>query len=140
MITRLKPFVIAQLGLIAVAVTACGTTASYLTPSGSTTTLMAGWERHFTLDWTMKPEAGDTRQLEGHIFNQHGEYAVDVSLLAHALDGAGGIVGHRIAWVAGGVAGFGRSFFIIQHLPPADHYRVTVWTYTFHQSDGGAMR
>ena len=43
-------FALARLGLIAVTVTACGAASGYLTPSGSTTTLMAGWERHFLID------------------------------------------------------------------------------------------
>ena len=32
--------------------------------------------------------------------------------------------------------GLGRAYFDIAHLPPVDTYRVTVWDYTFMQSDG----
>ena len=49
---------VVRLGLIAVTVGACGTANSYQTTSGSTTTLMAGWERHFTIDWTVEPDQG----------------------------------------------------------------------------------
>ncbi len=126
---------VARLGLIAVAVTACGTTSSYLTPSVSTTTLMAGWERHFTLDWTVEPEQGETRRLRGYIYNHHGEYADSVRVLARVLDPSGAVVGQRIAWVPGGVGGFGRAYFEVPHLPPADTYRLTVWDYAFTQSD-----
>src|SRR5438034_6534984 len=56
---RLTSFLaLARLGLLAATVAACGTASSYLAPSGSTTTLMAGWERRFTIDWTVEPEQG----------------------------------------------------------------------------------
>ena len=127
---------VAQLGLIAVAVSACGTVSSHLTPSASTTSLMAGWEYRFNLDWSVEPEKGDARRIRGHISSQHGEYAEPVRLLVQALDSSGNVVSQRLAWVPGGVGGFGRGYFEIPHLPPADHYRVTVWDYTFLQSDG----
>lgn len=137
MTARAASFVaLARLGLIVVAVTACGTASSYLTPSGSTTTLMAGWERHFTIDWTVEPEQGGAHLVRGHVTSQHGEYAEPVRLLAQALDSSGAVVGQRIGWVLGGVNGFQRAYFEIPRLPSAAHYRVSVWDYTFHQSNG----
>jgi hypothetical protein len=123
--------------MIAVAMTACATGSSYLSPSGSTTTLMLGWEQHFTLEWTAEPEQGNARRLTGYIYNRHGESAVSVRVLAQALDQSGAVVGQRIEWVPGGVGGFGRTYFIVPHLPVADTYRVTIWDYTWHQTDGG---
>ena len=127
--------IVARLGLIAVAVTACATGGSYLTPSGSTTTLMAGWEQHFTLEWTAEPESGGARRVSGYVYNRHGENALNVRLLAQALDPKGAVVGQRIEWVPGGVNGFGRAYFTVPHLPAADTYRVTVWDYTWLQTD-----
>ena len=128
---------LARVGLIASIVTGCGSTSSYLTPSGSTTTLMAGWEQHFTLEWTAEPEAENARRITGYIYNGHGEAAVSVRLLAQALSQSGEVIGQRIEWVPEGVTGFGRSYFIIPHLPVAATYRVTVWDYTWQQADGG---
>jgi hypothetical protein len=125
---------VAQLGLIAVAPTACGTTSSYLTPSGSTTTLMAGWEYRFKIEWAVELEQGGARRLRGYVSSQHGGFSDHVRLLAQALDPTGTVVGQRIEWVPRGVGGFGRRYFEVPHLPPADHYRVTVWDYTFHQA------
>jgi hypothetical protein len=124
--------------LIASIVTACGSTSSYLTPSESTTTLMAGWEQHFTLEWTPEPEEGNARRITGYLYNRHGEAAVSVRVLAQALNQSGAVVGQRIEWVPEGVTGFGRSYFIVPHLPIADTYRVTVWDYTWQQADGGS--
>lgn len=121
--------------LIMVLTAACGPTSRALTPSGSVTTLMAGWERHFTLDWTVEPEQGGTRRLRGYVHSQHGEFAERVRLLGQALDPSGVVIGQRIEWVPGGVGGFGRVYFEVPRLPPADTYRVTVWDYTFIQSD-----
>lgn len=136
MTTRRRLFLaVGAVGLLAAAVSACATTGGSLTPLGSATTLMAGWERHFALDWTVEPERGDARRLRGYVSNQHGEYAESVRLLGQALDSSGAVVGQRIAFIPSGVAGSGRASFEIPHLPPADHYRVSVWDYTFHQSD-----
>ena len=135
MTTRSRSIVaVARLGLIAVAVTACGTASSYLTPSGSTTTLMAGWEYRFKLEWSVDPEPDGNRRIRGYIASQYGERAEAVRVLGQALDASGAVVGPRIAYVPGGVPGFARVYFEIPHLPPADHYRVSVWDYTLNQS------
>jgi hypothetical protein len=97
---------------------------------------MWGWERHFSLEWTVQPEKGGGRRLSGYVYNHHGEFALSVRLLAQALDPAGAVVGQRIEWVPQGVGGFGRTYFEVPHLPPSDNYRVTVWEYTWLQSDG----
>jgi len=130
----------ARLGLTAVIIAACGTSSSYLSSTGSNVTLMAGWEQHFTLEWTADPESGGARRISGYVYNRHGEYALNVRLLAQALDPAGAVVGQRIEWVPGGVNGFGRVYFVVAHLPAATTYRVTVWDYTWHQSDDSDRR
>ncbi|MGH7344327.1 MAG: hypothetical protein ACREK4_05400 [Candidatus Rokuibacteriota bacterium] len=133
---RARLATMASIGLIAVALTACGTTSGYLTPSGSTTTLVAGWEHHFSLDWAVEPEQGDRRRVRGYVSSQLGESAEPVRVLAQALDSAGVVVGQRIAWVPGGVNGFQRAYFEVSHLPPAASYRVSVWDYDLRQSPG----
>ncbi|HYS16624.1 MAG TPA: hypothetical protein VET45_06860 [Candidatus Binatia bacterium] len=127
---------LARLGLIAVAVTACGTASSYLGPSGSTTTLMAGWEHHFTIDWTVEPEHGEARRVRGYVSSRHGESAEPVRILAQALDSSGAVVEQQIVWVPGGVSGFQRAYFEIARLRSAAQYRVSVWDYTFLQNPG----
>jgi hypothetical protein len=124
---------VARLGLIAVAMTACGTVSS-LSPSTSTTTLMAGWERHFTLQWTVEAKPDGARRLDGYVYNTYGGNAQSVRLLGQALDRSGAIVGQRIVWVPEGVGGFGRTYFEIPDLPASDHYRVSVWDYSFFQA------
>ncbi len=125
----------ALLALTAVATTACGATSPYLTPSGSTTTLMQGWDHWFKLDWSVEPEPGGGKRIRGYITNEYGEPADRVRLLAQALDASGAVVGQQIAWVPDGVGGFERAYFEISHVPTADHYRVSVWDYSFLQAE-----
>ena len=124
----------ALLALTAVATTACGATSASLTPSGSTTTLMQGWEHWFKLEWSVESEPGGGKHIRGYITNEYGGSAQPVRLLAQALDASGAVVGQQIAWVPAGVSGFGRAYFEIAHLPAADHYRVSVWDYSFPQA------
>jgi len=125
-----------RLALIALLATACAT-GNGVTPSESTTTLMAGWERHFTLEWTVEVEQDGTRRLRGYVQNQHGEAVEQVRVLARALDAPGAVMGQRISWVPGTVGGFGRAYFEVPNLPPADRYLLTVWDYTLVQSSSG---
>ena len=100
------------------------------------TTLMLGWEQHFTLEWTADEGRNGARRLTGYIYNRHGEYALDLRLLAQALDPSGAVIGQRIAWVPGGVGGSGRAYFEVPNLPAAGSYRVSVWDYTWAQGVG----
>lgn len=136
MTTRSRSIIAAaRLGLTAIVMTACGTSSSYLSPTGSNITLMAGWEQHFTLEWAAESESGDARRVSSYDCNRNGECTLTVRLLAQALDPARAVVGQRIEWVPGGVNGFGRAYFEVAHLPAADKYRVTVWDYTWLQTD-----
>ena len=105
-----------------------------LKPSASVTTLTAGWERHFKLEWTVEPRPDGAVLLRGSVTSSHGARAEPMRLLAQALDTAGDVVGQRIFWVAGGVGGFQRAYFVFPDLPAADRYRVSVWDYSFQQS------
>ena len=84
---------LARLGLIVASLTACGIAGGYLSPSGSTITLMAGWEHRFTLEWAVDPEQGQLRRVRGYIYSRYGEVAEPVRILAQALDSSGAVVG-----------------------------------------------
>ena len=127
-------------GFLATAVAACGTAtggaaASKISPSSSVTTLMAGWEQKFAVEWEVGPEPGGTQRIQGYVVSRYGQHAEPVRVLGQALDGSGALVGQRIAWVPSGVPGFGRAYFQIPQLPSADHYLVTVWTYSILESE-----
>jgi len=131
--TRRSVLALAGAGLLGLGLAACGNDSDSLKPSASVTTLMAGWEKHFLLEWTTEPRAGGV-QLQGTVTSRHGARAEPMRLLAQALDASGAVVGQQIARLPGGVGGFQRASFEFSDLPKADRYRVSVWDYTFEQS------
>ena len=125
---------VVRVGLVAVVLAGCAAvTMEYPKPYGSMTTLIPGWERYFTLQWTAEPEHRGSRRLDGYVYSRYGEYAADVRLLVQARDASDAIVDQRIVWIPAGVGGFGRAYFDAGHLPPADHYQVFVWDYRLIQ-------
>ena len=133
--TRTRGFIIAMLA----ALSAVGCATPDTTPSATVTTLMPGSERFFRINWEVTPERGDaTRRLSGYVENTYGEGVDRVQLLGQALDASGAVVGQRLQWVLGAIPGFGRAYYEIPGLPPAEHYRVTVWAFDRIQGrDGG---
>jgi hypothetical protein len=104
-----------------------------LTPSESVTTLVQGWEHYFRIETTATPTPQGTL-LDGYIYNQYGR-PMRVRLLGQALDASGQVLAQRIEWVPGTVPTLHRSYFRISPLPPADQYRVTVWSFDIIDSD-----
>ena len=136
MITRVRTILgSALLAVVAVTAAACGAVSSSLDPSMATTTLMLGWDHWFKLEWSAEPAADGGRSIRGYITNEYGGPAEPVRLLAQALDTSDAVVGQRIVFIPEGVGGFDRAYFEISHLPLADHYRVSVWDYTFLQAE-----
>ena len=127
---------LARLGFIAIAVTACATAGDQLTPSGSFTTLMPGWESKFSVEWKVTPVQDGSRLLFGRVTSRYGQYAEPVFLLGQSLDVSESVVSQRIERIPGGVPGFNSTYFEISRLAAADHYKVTVWAYSFIENRG----
>jgi len=117
-------------------ITACATGGDQLTPTASFTTLMPGWESKFTVAWTVHVARDGTRLLTGRVTSRYGQYAAQVALLGQALDVSENVVSQRIERVPGGIPGFNSTYFEISRLAAADHYRVTVWAYSFVEEPG----
>jgi hypothetical protein len=123
-----------RVALIVVALAGCGLSMKYPAPSGPMTTLIPGWERYFTLQWTAEADRDGSRRVDGYITSKYGEYAADMRILVQARDASDAIVTQRIVPVTTGVGGFGRTYFDVRHMPAADHYQVFVWDYRLIQS------
>jgi hypothetical protein len=123
-------------GLIATMSAACVDLGAPLPLSMTATTLTAGWEHHFSLEWAATEQSQSSRKVAGYVYNRNGEFATSIRLLAQAVDSGGAVVGQRIAYVPGGVGGFGRAYFEVPNLPATASYRVSVWDYTWFQADG----
>jgi hypothetical protein len=113
---------------------ACASTGTAPEPRATATTLMAGWEQHFSIEWATVEQGSTARTVRGYVSSQHGEFATDLRVLAQVLDSGGDVVGQRIAYVPGGVGGFGRVYFEVPNLPASANYRVSVWDYTWFQA------
>jgi hypothetical protein len=122
------------IGLIVTMAAACAGTGAAPPLGTGYTTLMSGWEHHFRIDWTAAEQSPTTRRVSGYVYNQNGEFATSLRVLAQAVDSSGAVVGQRIGYVPGGVGGFGRAYFVVPNLPVADSYRVSVWDYTWFQA------
>ena len=122
------------IGSIIATASACASSGAAPAPGTGYNTLMSGWEHHFKIDWTTADQGPNTRKVSGYVYNQNGESATSLRVLAQAVDATGTVVGQRIAFVPGGVGGFGRAYFIVSNLPVADNYRVSVWDYTWFQA------
>jgi hypothetical protein len=123
------------LGLTALVAGCAGTTVgTSMSPSTSTTTVVQGWERYFRVDWTAQDQAGG-REIDGYVYNTYGSPAMNVQVLAQALDATGNVSGQKLAWVPGVVPGLNRAYFRVAGLPAADRYRVSVWAFDWVQSD-----
>jgi hypothetical protein len=125
--------------LITVMVTMSAACASYGPSPSTTTTLMSGWEHHFSIDWTAAEQSQSSRKVSGYVYNHNGEYATHLRVLAQAIDPTGAVVGNRIAYVPGGVGGGGRAYFEVPNLPVAQSYRVSIWDYTWFQAPGSPI-
>jgi|SRR5262245_15284931 len=126
---------LARLGVVAVVVAACAG-ADQVAPNIAYTTLMPGWETKFSVEWNVQSVADGSRIVYGRVTSRWGQYAEPFTLLGQALDSADKIVDQRVQRVPGGVPGFTTTYFEFVRMAAADHYRVSVWSYTFIEERG----
>ena len=124
------------MGLVVTLSAACASTGATPPLGTTTTTLTAGWEHHFTFEWATADQGQSSKKVSGYVYNHNGEYAISLRVLAQAVDSGGAVVGQQIAFVPGGVGGFGRAYFEVPNLPATAGYRLSVWDYTWFQSNG----
>jgi len=110
-----------------------------LAPSATVTTAVQGWEHYFRLEYAPRPTANGTL-IDGYVHNNYGSPMGSVRLLGQALDAQDNVIAQRIEWVPGIVPNFSRSYFRIPGMPPADHYRVSVWSFDIIQTDNDFWR
>src|SRR5262249_54416797 len=68
------------IGAIVTTAASCATSGA-VPPPGSPTTLMYGWEHHFSIDWTAVEQTGNTRRVSGYVQNHNGEFATHLRVL-----------------------------------------------------------
>ena len=133
MTQRRRAFRAAVLFLLMPLAAGCTGAATGLVPSQSVTTAVQGWERWLRVDWTA-PARPSGQAIDGYVYSNYGSPIVGVQLIAQALDGAGDVVSHKIAWVPGVVPGLQRAYFRIPGMPTTQSYRVSVWAFNIIES------
>jgi hypothetical protein len=123
-----------MLGLVAV-VLVTGCTAVNVQPSSTVSTLSPAWQNWFRFDYAVDQDPGGKRRVSGYLYNTYGEPMVDIQVLAQALDKSGAVVGQQINWVPP-ISPMSRTYFEVRNLPPADEYRMSVWSFTIQQREG----
>jgi hypothetical protein len=89
--------------------------------------LMAGWERHFTVDWQSGQYRGQPA-LQGYVNNVSPYHAANIRVLVESLDAGGTVTSQKVAWLPGDILGGGRLYFQVP-TTVAPAYRVRVFSY-----------
>jgi hypothetical protein len=89
--------------------------------------LMAGSERHFSIDWQPGQYRGQPA-LQGYVNNVSPYHAASIRVLIESLDAGGKVTSQKVAWVPGDLLGGGRLYFQVP-TPVAPAYRVRIFSY-----------
>jgi len=101
--------------------------ASFITSPGPLAPLVVGTEQHVSLEW--EPEGSDTPTVvRGYIRNQSPYTFESVRVLLDALGPDGEIIGQRLVWAPGALAGGSRLYFDAA-MGPAHHYRARIFSW-----------
>jgi hypothetical protein len=86
----------------------------------------------FTINWEVTPK----RTIEGRVYNEYHNPMMRIRLLVEALDASDRVVDKTFGDVFGVVGPLSDRYFVVSKLPPADHYRVSVESYTSLEAGG----
>jgi hypothetical protein len=103
------------------------TGAAWPTAAAELQPLMAGWERHFTVDWQPGQYRGQPA-LQGYVNNVSPYHAANIRVLVESLDAGGKVTSQKVAWLPGDLLGGGRLYFQVP-TAVAPAYRVRVFSY-----------
>ena len=103
------------------------------------TTLMVGWERYFTLSWTVEDRKGKPVVI-GKIYNNWGFAAANMRLLVDELDANGQIVDQKLGWLGFTLTPGTTAPFEIPVAHSTPNHRVSVFAFDWVQADHGRHR
>ena len=86
----------------------------------------------FRVEWSVLRSGA----IEGTIFNDYQDPAASIKLLIEPLDAAGRVLSANYVWVGGEIGALDRRTFRLTKLPPAERYRVKVWSYEIRVNSG----
>jgi hypothetical protein len=83
-----------------------------------------GAQRWFRVSWA--PPADGTGTIKGRVFNGSEYRVADVRLQVEGLDADHHLVGRKLVWAIGDIPAAGETLFVVEPLPGAVDYRITV--------------
>ena len=79
---------------------------------------------------TWQPRAlGVAPTIEGHVYNESALRVTDVRLLVEGFNADKRPVGRKFAWALGDILAGGETSFVIETIPGAVEYRISVMSY-----------
>ncbi len=100
--------------------------------AGTTWAAVSRGHGPFRIEWEVTP----THVIEGRVYNEYHNAMTSVRLLVEALDAADQVVDKKFGYVFGDIPALSDRYFEVSTLPPADHYRVSVESYTSVERPG----
>jgi hypothetical protein len=100
--------------------------------------LVVGWEQHATIDFQVAPR-GNGSVVWGYLQTGSPYTFHRIRVLVDGLDGGNQIVAQQVAWVPGTLAWPSRLYFEVP-MPPAESYRVSVFSWDRLETDRGRGR
>ena len=80
----------------------------------------------FRIEWELTPK----RTIEGRVYNEYQSPVTRVRLLVEALDASDRVVDRKFGDVFGDIGPLSDRYFEVRALPAADHYRLSVESYS----------
>jgi len=84
-----------------------------------------GW---FRVSWEPRPY-GPPSTIEGNVYNTSPYRVTDVRLRVEGLDAGNHPVGQSLAWAIGDIVPGGETSYVVEAIPGAVNYRVTVLSF-----------
>jgi hypothetical protein len=128
---------VAQMAMLIVALTLCAACVSPA-PSGPLEPLVSGWEQHATIEFQAEPR-GDGSVVWGYLQTGSPYTFHRIRVLVDALDASNQVIAQRVVWVPGTLAWPSRLYFEAP-MPPAERYRVRVFSWDRLEADRGRGR
>jgi hypothetical protein len=97
-------------------------------PSAAVTSADPSWQHYFKVTYGVT-DKGDSRTIDGYVISQYGTPMTRVQILVQALDAGDKVTTQRLVPLFGTLEPFGRSYFEVRRMPPAEKYAVSVWSY-----------
>jgi hypothetical protein len=82
----------------------------------------------FRVTWEPRTHALPS-SIAGHVYNDSSFRVTDVQLQVEGLDGDDRPVGRTFAWAIGDIVPDGETSFVVETIPGAVNYRITVYSF-----------